>query len=207
MSSATNTVNDRSGNTTAKKTYTTNCIGSNDHGSVTLGHLHKDGAVIADVLIQASDGRHSIVLDKDGPRKGCTQITAPGRISIMSGEDRGEAEDTLMIFAKNGNIDIIARNGKIRMQATDIEMVAVGEGGSKGNITMNASENIKMDAKKILANAKTFLKLASPGNVEMAANSGMKIYASMIREITDAVAVKDSKVGGKDFQSKESCPF
>ena len=207
MSSATNTVNDRSGNTTAKKTYTTNCIGSNDHGSVTLGHLHKDGAVIADVLIQASDGRHSIVLDKDGPRKGCTQITAPGRISIMSGEDRGEAEDTLMIFAKNGNIDIIARNGKIRMQATDIEMVAVGEGGSKGNITMNASENIKMDGKKVLVNAKTFMKLASPGNVEMAANSGMKIYASMIREITDAVAVKDSKVGGKDFQTKESCSF
>ena len=207
MSSATNTVNDRSGNTTAKKTYTTNCIGSNDHGSVTLGHLHKDGAVIADVLIQASDGRHSIVLDKDGPRKACTQITAPGRISIMSGEDKQEAEDTLMIFAKNGNIDIIARNGKIRMQATDIEMVAVGEGGSKGNITMNASENIKMDGKKVLVNAKTFLKLASPGNVEMAANSGMKIYASMIREITDAVAVKDSKVGGKDFQTKESCSF
>ena len=125
----------------------------------------------------------------------------------MSGEDKQEAEDTLMIFAKNGNIDIIARNGKIRMQATDIEMVAVGEGGSKGNITMNASENIKMDAKKILANAKTFMKLASPGNVEMAANSGMKIDASMIREITDAVAVKDSKVGGKDFQTKESCSF
>ena len=199
-----NVVNARPG---GKKTYTANCIGSNDHGSVTLGHLHKPGDVIADVLIQASDGRHSIVLDKDGPRKACTQITAPGRISIVSGEDKQEAEDTLMIFAKNGNIDIIARNGKIRMQATDIEMVAVGEGGSKGNITMNASENIKMDAKKILANAKTFLKLASPGNVEMAANSGMKIYASMIREITDAVAVKDSKVGGKDFQSKESCSF
>ena len=206
MSSATNTVNTRDGKT-AHKTYTTNCIGSNDHGSVTLGHLHKPGDVIADVLIQASDGRHSIVLDKDGPRKGCTQITAPGRISIVSGEDKQEAEDTLVICAKNGNIDIIARNGKIRMQATDIEMVAVGEGGSKGNITMNASENIKMDGKKVLVNAKTFMKLASPGNVEMAANSGMKIYASMIREITDAVAVKDSKVGGKDFQSKESCPF
>ena len=206
MSSATNTVNTREGKT-AHKTYTANCIGSNDHGSVTLGHLHKPGDVIADVLIQASDGRHSIVLDKDGPRKACTQITAPGRISILSGEDKKEAEDTLMICAKNGNIDIIARNGKIRIQATDIEMVAVGEGGSKGNITMNASENIKMDGKKVLVNAKTFLKLASPGNVEMAANSGMKIYASMIREITDAVAVKDSKVGGKDFQSKQSCPF
>jgi len=200
---AQNTVNDRSGNTTSHKTYTANCIGSNDHGSVTLGHLHKPGDVIADVLIQASDGRHSIVLDKDGPRKACTQITAPGRISIMSGEDREEAEDTLMIFAKNGNIDIIARNGKIRMQATDIEMVALGEGGSKGNITMNASENIKMDGKKVLVNAKTFLKLASPGNVEIAANSGLKIYASIIREITDACAVKDSKCGGQDFQKKQ----
>jgi hypothetical protein len=203
MSKAENIVGDRSGNTTSHKTYTANCIGSNDHGSVTLGHLHKPGDVIADVLIQASDGRHSIVLDKDGPRKACTQITAPGRISIMSGEDREEAEDTLMIFAKNGNIDIIARNGKIRMQATDIEMVALGEGGSKGNITMNASENIKMDGKKVLVNAKTFLKLASPGNVEMAANSGMKIYASMIREITDACAVKDSKCGGQDYQFKQ----
>ena len=206
MSSATNTVNTREGKT-AKKTYTTKCLGETDHASITLGHLHKPGDCVADVLIQASDGRHSIVLDKDGPRKACTQITAPGRISIMSGEDRNEAEDTLVICAKNGNINIIARNGKIRMQATDIEMVAVGEGGSKGNITMNASENIKMDGKKVLVNAKTFLKLASPGNVEMAANSGMKIYASMIREITDAVAVKDSKVGGKDFQTKESCSF
>jgi RNase P/RNase MRP subunit p29 len=205
MATARNTANNRNNNSTAKKTYTTLCLGSNDHGSITLGHIHKPGDCIADVLIQASDGRHSIVLDKDGPRKGCTQITAPGRISILTGEDAKEAEDTLMICTKNGNIDIIARNGKIRMQATDIEMVAVGEGGSKGNISLNASENIKVDGKKILANAKTFLKLASPGNVEMAANSGMKIYASMIRQITDAVSIKDSKVGGKDFLSKESC--
>ena len=204
MATAKNTVNNRPG---GKQTYTTTCVGSNDHGKITLGYLHKQGDVIADVCIQASDGRHSIVLDKNYPLKGCTQVTAPGRISIQSGEDQKEAEDTLFINALNGNICIIATNGKIRMQATDIEMVAVGEGGSKGNITMNASENIKMDAKKILANAKTFMKLASPGNVEMAANSGMKIYSSMIRQITDAVAVKDSKVGGKDFQSKESCSF
>ena len=105
--------------------------------------------------------------------------------------------------AKNGNIVIKAENGKIRLHGTDIEMVALGEGGSKGNITMNASENIKMDGKKVLVNAKTFLKLASPGNVEMAANSGMKIYASIIREITDACAVKDSKCGGQDFQKKQ----
>ena len=195
-----NVVNSRPG---GKKTYTANCIGSNDHGSVTLGHLHKPGDVIADVLIQASDGRHAISLDKDGPRKACTQITAPGRISIRSGMDKKEAEATMVIISDNGDICIIARNGKIRMQATDIHMIATGEGGSKGNITMDASENIKMESKKVLITAKTFMKLASPGNIEMAANSGMKIYASIIREITDAVAVKDSYVGGNDYWSKQ----
>ena len=206
MATAQNTVNNREGKG-AHKTYTTTCIGSNDHGSITLGHIHKPGDVIADVLIQASDGRHSVVLDKDGPRKGCTQITAPGRITIKSGMDTKETEISMFIGTDNGDIVIKAENGKIRLHGTDIELIAVGEGGSKGNIIMKAGENITMDGKKVLVNAKTFLKLASPGNVEMAANSGMKIYASMIREITDAVAVKDSKVGGKDFQSKESCPF
>jgi RNase P/RNase MRP subunit p29 len=206
MAKAGNTVQNRPG---GKGTSTTNKT-SNDHGSVCFGHIHKPGDCIADVLIQGScldKIPHEIVLDKDGPRRGCTQIMAPNRIVIQGGSISKEAEDSLVISSKNGNIVIKAENGKIRLHGTDIEMVAVGEGGSKGNITMTAGENITMDGKKVLVNAKTFLKLASPGNVEMAANSGMKIYASMIREITDAVAVKDSKVGGKDFQSKESCPF
>ena len=64
---------------TAKKNYTATRQG-NDHGSISFGHVASDGAVTSDVQIQASDGRHSIILDKDGTRKGCTQITAPGRI-------------------------------------------------------------------------------------------------------------------------------
>ncbi len=199
MATAKNTVQTREG---GKGTFTANKV-SNDHGSISFGHIHKSGDVIADVLIQASDGRHAISLDKDGPRKACTQITAPGRISIRSGMDKKEAEATMVIISDNGDICIIARNGKIRMQATDIHMIATGEGGSKGNITLDASENIKMESKKVLITAKTFMKLASPGNIEMAANSGMKIYASIIREITDACAVKDSYVGGKDYQSKQ----
>ena len=54
-----------------------------------------------------------------------------------------------MINAKNGNIDIIARNGKIRLQATDIELVAVGGSVDKGNIKIVATETISADAKKI----------------------------------------------------------
>ena len=188
---------------TAKKNYTATRQGT-DHGSVSFGQVSADGAVTSDVLLQASDGRHSIVLDKDGLRKGCTQITAPGRISIQSGEDKAEAEDTLFINAVNGNIDIIASNGKIRLQGTDIELIAIGEGGTKGNIRLKAGENIELDAdNKVLINAKLMYKLASAGKAEIVANSCMTIYSSIIRGVTDGCSVQDSKVGGKDFQRKQ----
>jgi uncharacterized protein (DUF2345 family) len=189
---------------TAKKNYTATRQG-NDHGSISFGHVASDGAVTSDVQLQASDGRHSIILDKDGPRKGCTQITAPGRISIQSGEDRKEAEDTLFINAVNGNIDIIASNGKIRLQGTDIELIAVGEGGSKGNIRLEASENIELDAdNKVLINAGAMYKLATTGVAEIVANSAMRIYSAVIRGVSDGCSVKDSKVGGQDFQRKQN---
>ena len=189
---------------TTKKNYTATRQG-NDHGSISFGHIASDGAVISDVQIQASDGRHAVILDKDGPRKGCTQITAPGRISIQSGEDRQEAEDTLFINSLNGNIDIIASNGKIRLQGTDIELIAVGEGGSKGNIRMRASENVDIKAdNKVTIDAKAMYKLATPGTAEIVANSAMTIYSAVIRGVSDGVANRDSKVGGQDFQRKQN---
>jgi len=188
---------------TAKKNYTAIRQG-NDHGSISFGHVSADGAVTSDILLQASDGRHSIVLDKDGVRTGSTQITAPGRIAIQSGEDRVEAEDTLFINAVNGNIDIIASNGKIRLQGTDIELIAIGEGGTKGNIRLEANENIKLDAdNKVLINAKLMYKIASPGKAEIVANSCMTIYSSIIRGVSDGCANVDSKVGGQSFQRKQ----
>ena len=203
-----NTNNDRNrapdiaeGQGNLKQNYTAICYG-NDHGSISFGHIHKPGDCTADILLQASDGRHSIALDKDGERKGSTQITAPGRISIQSGEDKEEAEDTLFINALNGNIDIIASNGKIRLQGIDIELVAVGEGGSKGNIQITAAENLKLDAEQIHMNGKSVVKMVTPGTMEMAANSCLKMYASVIRGVSDGSAFKTPKNGGKDYYDK-----
>lgn len=196
--------NNISKNNTSKQNYTAIRYG-NDHGSISFGHIHKQGDVTADVMLQASDGRHSIILDKDGPRKACTQITAPNRISIESGQDAKEAEDTLFIRSHNGNIDIIASNGKLRLQGTDIELVAVGEGGSKGNIQITADTGaIKLDAQKVLVNAKSLYRLATPGTAEIIANGAMTLYASLIRGVSDAVANKDSKVGGRTIQRKNN---
>ena len=45
-----------------------------------------------------------------------------------------EAEDSLFIIAKNGNIIIKLDNGKIRMEATDIELITTGDTADRGNI-------------------------------------------------------------------------
>jgi hypothetical protein len=203
MATPQNSINTREGST-SKKNYTGNRFG-NDHGSISFGHIHKDASVTSDILLQGSDGRHGITLDKDGERKGWTTITSPGNLSIKAGLDNVEEQDTIFINSENGNIDIIARNGKIRLQGTDIELIAVGEGGSKGNIRMKASENIELDAKKVLINATAMYKLATAGKAEIVANSAMTIYASVIRGVTDAVANKDSKGGGfQKFQREQN---
>lgn len=178
---------------TAKQNYTAISYG-NDHGSISFGHIHKQGDVTSDVLIEASDARHSIILDKDGPRKGSTQITAPGNISIESGKDKTEGEDTLFIHSWNGNIVINASNGKLRLQGTDIELIAVGEGGSKGNIRFTAKGGtIESDSDKLLLNATTLYKIATPGTAQILASGVMQIYAPLIRGVTDAVTNKNDK--------------
>ena len=183
-----------------KKTYTTVKY-CNDHGSITFGHIHKEADVISDVMLRGSDGEHFFSMDKDGERNGWTTSMSPGNFQVECGSNRKKDDDTCMINAKNGNIDIIATNGKIRMQANSIELVAVGD-NSEGNIVLEATETISLDSSKIVMNSKIKTKMVSSGVTEICSNSCLKLYSSIIRGVSDAVAIKDSKVGGQRFQQE-----
>ena len=185
----------------AKQNYTAIKYGNNQ-GSIAFGQIHKQGDVTSSVMLETPDGEHQLSLDLDGERTGWTVSTSPGNFQVECGSANKEAEDSCVINAKNGNILITATNGKIRMQGTDIELVAVGEGGAKGNIKMNATESIITESKKLLMTAKSFYRIASPQTGEVVANGVLKLYGSIIRGVTDAVAVKDSKVAGQRFQKQ-----
>ena len=189
---------------TAKKNYTAQTW-SNDHGSVTLGQVDYVGAVTSAFMAEGKDSRHAFSLDNDGQRKGWTCSTSPGNFQVECGSDNVEAADSLILEAKNGNIVIKAHNGKIRLQGTDIELVAVGEGDSKGNIVCSATESFMIhETKKVLINASVMYKLSTSGIGEVTANSVLKVYGSIIRGVTDACSVKDSKVGGKRYQADQN---
>ena len=178
----------------------------NDKGSIAFGTLDKKATVTSGVKLDTSDGRHQLNLEIDGNRKGWTSSTSPGNFQVECGSDKEEADDTLVLNALNGNICITATNGKIRLQGTDIELVAVGEGDSgRGNITCSATETFTVHkTPMIILDSKSLTKITSTGIISIAANSCLKMYGSIIRGVTDACSKKDSKCGGKNFQKENN---
>ena len=195
--------NNRGGDTPAKQNYTAIGLG-NDKGSFQSGRVHKQGDVTAGPGLYTPDGEHQLSLDVDGKREGWTVSTSPGAFEVECGSKMEEAENSVIITAVNGDISIKATNGKIRLQGTDIELVAMGEGQTKGNIKLTSSENVIVESKKVLVTAKTMYKLCTPGDAEVVANGTLELYGNVIRGVTAAVKIKDSKVGGQKIFDKNN---
>ena len=189
---------------TAKKNYTEIGLG-NDLGHIKFGHINQKGDVTMGVSVGvgregSDDARHQLSLEIDGKRKGFTTLTTPTQFRVECGRNCKEEENALNITAQNGDISIAALNGKIRLSATCIELNATGEGTSKGLIKLDATETVKVNTKKLLVNTSTIYKIVSTGTGEIVANTALKMYASIVKGVTDAVKVKDSKNQHQKYQ-------
>ena len=189
---------------TAKKNYTEIGLG-NDLGHIKFGHINQKGDVTMGVAVGvgregSDDARHQLSFEIDGKRKGFTTLTTPTQFRVECGRNCKEEENALNITAQNGDISIAALNGKIRLSATCIEINATGEGTSKGLVKVDATESVKVSTKKLLVNTSTIYKLVSTGTGEIVANTALKMYASIVKGVTDAVKVKDSKNLHQKFQ-------
>ena len=214
MSTPTTQVNTRGGKgttnpptDTAKQNYTAQTIGKNEKGSVWIGPIHKQGDVTSAVVLRNEQDRtHQLCLDIDGERPGSTTSTSPGKFQLTCGDNMKESEDSCFIEAHNGNIIIKASNGKIRMEATDIEIVTKGDGETKGHLKLNIDETIEVECKKLVTSSSVLTKLCSAGDFEQAANGVLSTYASLLSSITDAVFKKPSKFGGQRERQKNNLP-
>ena len=63
--------------------------------------------------------------------------------------------------------------------------------------------NFKL-AKKIVMNSVNNTKMMSSGITEAIGNAGLNLYGNIISGVSDAVAVKDSKVGGQRYQQLQN---
>ena len=189
---------------TAKKNYTELGLG-NDLGHIKFGHINQKGDVTMGVCVGvgregSDDSRHQLSFEIDGKRKGFTTLTTPTQFRVECGRNCKEEENALNITAQNGDISIVSLNGKIRLSATCIELNATGEGTDKGLVKIDATETIKVDTKKLLVTTKSIYKIVSTGTGEIVANTALKMYASIVKGVTDAVKIKDSKNHHQQYQ-------
>ena len=182
----------------------------NRFGGISFGIVNQKADCTNSVLIETPDAKHCAYMVDDGDEKGYTTFLTPAKFGIQCGEwpdidDRDEKSKKIsfQLEANNGDIVLKAENGKIILDADSIEFHATGEGETKGNIDIRASNNIALESVNLIV-GNSHTKIVTCGVIEVAANSCMNIYSSIIRGVTDAVAVKDSKVGGKNKCNKFS---
>ena len=187
---------------TAKANYTASGLG-NDKGSIAFGHIHEKGDVTSGVMLRTPDAEHFMSMDIDGQRKGWTTFAGPGNFSIEAGSAKKKIDSTIMVNSKNGDIQIIATDGNIRMEANNIELIARGEGGSAGNITCTATESfVVKDTKKILLDCSKLFTLSTTDTGEIVAKGCLNIYGSIIKGVTDAVRNKGAKNTNQKYWEK-----
>ncbi len=156
------------------------------NGAITFGKLSPKGDVTSSVHVQALDGRHFISLDEDGPRTGYTLMSAPGSTFIHSGEDLKKEQEAIMILAKNGDIHLKATNGKIKLEALDIELIANGN-APQGVIWANAYETLKLDSKNVTIDGKQSLKLMTSGLMTIRGGLGTQLLTPLLEGVSRAL--------------------
>ena len=127
----------------------------NQHGEIRFGHIIKEKQF--SFLARSGDnagGRHYIRMRSNGDvkqgQKGSIDMRAPGFINLNCGEDIRGAKSSdggkvvnppaYNLLAQNGDITIAAPNGTIRLSAQNIELIAEGNDGRNGIISLNSNE-------------------------------------------------------------------
>jgi len=180
-------------------------LGTKD-GEIRFGTIHEDG-VIAGVEITSGEAAengvpHYIVMDKTGDfrtgRKGSTTIECPGTFNVKAGYtcDSEESIPGVFIDAASGDLILNAENGRIRIIAENIELIATGSGGENGNILLDANEKIIIDGKQgVTVTSETSCRIFSENTVEAVGNSILNLYGGLLDCADGATKIKGSKGG------------
>ena len=164
-----------------------NQVWSAMNGSITFGKLSPKGDVTSSVAIEARDGRHFMCFDEDGDRTGGTSLSSPGGTWITTGDDLTREQQAVMILAKNGDITIKAANGKIKLEALDIELIANGN-APHGVLWAKAEEALKLDSKNVTIDGKQSCKIMTSGLMTIRGGLGTQMLSPLVEGVSAAMS-------------------
>jgi len=172
----------------------------NDHGEIRFGHIHDDD-VLAGFMVRTGEdgGRHYIQMDSSGSsekgRKGGTIFSSPGSHEIVCGKDVNKEIPAFITVAENGDIVLNAEKGRIRIIAENIDLIATGNDGKNGVITLDGNEKVILKAPIIDVRSTTSTKIFSEQTVDCVGKAILNIYGGLIDCADGATKVNGSKGG------------
>ena len=137
------------------KTYRKNQFNTSEGGTY-YGHSNANNAKMAVQLrrIFPSPFKRAqyIGLQQGGELDGSIICSAPSTFQIACGE--APVQDVAGVwYAENGDINIHAPRGRIRLSAMSIDLIATGDGKKTGYVSVNANTEFNVEAGNVVVNS------------------------------------------------------
>jgi len=157
------------------------------------GHVHNDNVLSAYMVRSGYDYRHYVTLDADKGRQGWTIIRCPGAFELKAGDDIPYNKFGIYLEAINGDIVLRAKNGRIKLDAENIDLFAEGTKNNAGVINLESNEQINLTTKNLTINVDSVAKFFSSGSLQLVADASLDIYGGLVDVATSAQKIKASK--------------
>lgn len=171
----------------------------NRWGKIYFGGLNLSGQgglesdVLSGIGLQAKNSLHYIQMENDGPRKGWTLQRNPGVWEVKCGDSVKEGEIGGYIQVENGDLVLKAPNGRIRLQAVDIDLRADGYDEKTGVINIDSNNEVRIKTGKFKVTSENGIKLFSPQAVDIVSNTAMNLASNFVGGFTSAAAQLGAK--------------
>ena len=182
-------------------------------GEIKFGHIHEDNNESAAMLRSGHEPCHYITMDHTGgeERKHGTICRSKGSFKVKAGDNCLVTPNNIanqagiVLDSVSGDIIIKAPNGRIKLEAQDIQLIANGSTGKTGVITLDSNDKVVVNSKSIDMRAKESYKIFSEKTLDVVGNAIMNIYGGLVDMADGATKLKGSKTGpsSTEEQAKE----
>lgn len=147
-------------------------------GELRFGDVTLNGTKLAALIRNSNPGKpsdHFMAYGSSGKFSGSTWNQCPGAYQIICGTTPVDGV-SFVTHAKNGDIIIGAPNGRVRIYAKDIDLIAQGSNNQTGYVNVVANQGIELSADNsinaqskvnINISAERQIQIASPGNIKL----------------------------------------
>ena len=178
----------------------------NEHGEIRFGHIIEQDQFGFFVRTGDDGGRHYLNLRTTGDvpsgQKGSTNFHSPGSFTVDCGQDITNSTDAsptaIDLYAHNGDINLSAPHGTIRLYAKNIDLITDGTEDGDGRINLYANQTITLESPNIDIKSTVATNIFSENMVKCLGERIMNIYGGLIEIVDGGTTTLGSKTNDRE---------